>query len=193
VSEYEEIVETFGDYRAVIKLDTDAQEPYNDGATPIFRLEASNEWYRGYSAEAFNLQASPYLDAFRRFENSGNHLEIFERYLRIFHGTIKVQQWNVGIDREWGYLAFDTAAWREEVGAPLKSLEKEDYLSEVRSWAEGDVWGVGVEKRVRWSTDEEDYEDMDTWEETPDGFVWGYYGQQWAEEEARGMLEQYKK
>jgi hypothetical protein len=191
MSAYEEIVEESGDYRAVIKLDDSAEKPESYGMTPVLQIDTG--YYGGYKAEAFNPQAEDFVHAFNvlsDLENgNGYAYEVFERYLRIFHGATKVESHNIGVSREYGYLAFDTAAWREEVGVG-ESFEAEDILYDVRAWAEGDVWGVGLEKKVTWSTEEEDYEDFDQWEETPDGFVWGYYGHEYAEEEARGMLKQ---
>jgi hypothetical protein len=190
VSEYEEIVEESGDYRAVIKLDHDAQKPEDYGAVAIIQVDSNG--YGSIRGEAFNEHAEPYVDAFNRLSDlyygNGYQYEVFERYMRIFHGTTKVDSYNLGTSREYGYVGFDTAEWREKMGVG-PDFEREDILEEVRAWAEGDVWGVGLEKRVRWSTDDEDYEDMDQWEETPDGFVWGYYGHRWAEQEARDLLK----
>jgi hypothetical protein len=194
MSAYEEIVEESGDYRAVIKLDDSAEKPFDDGAVAIIQVD-SNAW-GSIRGEAFNEQAEPYVDAFNRLSDlyygNGYHYEVFERYMRIFHGTVAVDSHNVGRTREFGYVAFDTAEWREKMGCSEEQMRKEeqdgDILSEVRAWAEGDVWGVGLEKRVRWSTEEEDYEDMDTWEEDEDGFVWGFYGHEYAEQEARALL-----
>lgn len=190
MSEYEEIVETSGDYRAVIKLDHDAQKPEDWGMVPV--IQTDSDGYGSIKGEAFNEHAEPYVDAFNRlcdsYYGNGYQYEVFERYMRIFHGATKVDAYNVGVSREYGYVAFDTAAWREEVGTG-PSFAEEDILYDVRAWAEGDAWGVGLEKRVTWSTDEEDYDDMDTWEETDDGFVWGFLGREYAEQEARDLLK----
>ncbi len=190
MSEYEEIVEESGDYRAVIKLDDSPEKPESYGMVPVLQIDSNG--YGSVKAEAFNEQAEPFVHAFNvlsdLYHGNGYQYEVFERYLKIFHGATKVDSHNVGRSREYGYVAFDTAAWREEVGTG-PSFADEDILEEVRAWAEGDVWGVGLEKRVTWSTDEEDYDDMDTWEETADGFVWGFYGHRWAEQEAKDLLK----
>lgn len=187
---YEEIVEESGDYRAVIRIEEGAEKPEWDGMTPVLQIDTN--YGGGYKAEAFNPQAENFVHAFNvlsdLYNGNGYQYEVFERYLRIFHGTTKVEAHNIGRTREYGYLAFDTAEWREEMGVG-ESFESEDILHDIRAWAEGDVWGVGLEKRVRWSTDEEDYEDMDTWEEDAEGFVWGFYGQEYAEQQARELLK----
>jgi hypothetical protein len=188
--EYSEVVEESGDYRAKIIVDSDAQKPDWDGQAFVLQTDSSH--YASIKAEAFTDHAEPFVDAFNRLSDlyygNGYQYEVFERYLRIFHGATKVDSYNVGVTREYGYVAFDTAAWREEMGVS-DSFKDEDILHDVRAWAEGDVWGVGLEKRVRWSTDDEDYEDMDTWVEDEDGFVWGYYGHDYAEQEAKDLLK----
>jgi hypothetical protein len=195
VSEYEEIVEESGDYRAVIKLDMDAQQPEDYGMVPVLRIDSNG--YGSVKAEAFNEHAEPYVHAFNvlsdLYHGNGYVHEVFDRYMRIFHGTVAIDSYNLGTSREYGYVAFDTAEWREKMGCTEDQMRKEekdgDLLHDVRVWAEGDVWGVGLEKRVTWSTEDEDYEDMDQWEETPDGFVWGFYGHEYAEQEARDLLK----
>jgi hypothetical protein len=185
VSEYEEIVETSGDYRAVIKLDDDVQKPEDYGMVAVIQTDSSG--YGSLKGEAFNEHAEQYVDAFNRlcdlYHGNGYRYEVFERYMRIFHGATKVDSYNVGTIREYGYVAFDTAAWREEMGVG-EAFEAEDILHDIRAWAEGDAWGVGVEQRVE-GTDE----DEDMWEETDEGFVWGYLGHDYAEQEARDLLK----
>lgn len=191
MSAYEEIVEESGDYRAVIKLDDSAEKPYDDGATPILSRE-----FRGYGArwEAVNSQADDLAGLLNELEQRFEEDDI-ERFLRIFVGAYSVE-WDSSSNCR--YLAFDTPEWREKMGLTDEYMAgaeldpsklAEGSLKEILAWAEGDVWGVGLEKRVRWSTEDEDYEDMDTWEEDEDGFVWGYYGHEYAEQEARDLLK----
>lgn len=183
---YSEIVETSADgkFRAKITVDEDAQEPYDDGAVPILRIDYIGY---GYRAEAFNRQAEDYVDAFNSLMEY-HDMEVFERYLRIFHGTTVYREYNTRMTREYGYIGFDTAVWRESMGVDPERFKGENILSEVEAWASGDVWGIAVEKLVTWSTEEEDYDDFDQWEEVDDTAVWGFYGQEWAEQEARAEL-----
>jgi hypothetical protein len=200
-----DIIEERDNYRVRLQLDNDAQEPYNDGATPILRI--GGDYYGRGSAVPFNKQTNGFEDAWNRlFEcarNNAHHREIFERFLKIFHGTVKVQFYNEGASNEYGYVAFDTAAWREEMGLTdeqgllAQSLLKEDYLDELRSWLEGDTWGYVVERKVRAITQREDYAtgtaldpvEFDEWEEVEDGSCWGFYGREWAEQAAKEALE----
>lgn len=195
MSDYEEIVETVGDYRAKIVIDRDAEKPDYFGSVPVLQIDTG--YYGGMTAEAFNDQARGFEDAFNRLSDlvngNGYTYEVFERYLRIFHGTTVIDSYNIGVTREYGYIGFDTAQWRDEVGADPERLKEERILSEVEAWASGDVWGVVIEKRVKWSTDDEDYEDTETWEEVEDGACWGYYGQSYAEETAREELKGWTK
>lgn len=190
---YEEIVETAGDYRAKIVVDEDAQKPEWDGMVPILQIDSRG--YGSYFAEAFNEQAEPYVDAFNRLSDlvagNGYIYENFERYMRIFHGSVNVDSYNVGTVREYGYVGFDTAEWREKMGCTAEQMKDEKILYDLEAWASGDVWGVVIEKRVKWSTDDDDFEDMDTWELVES--VWGYYGHKYAEESAREQLDFYKK
>jgi hypothetical protein len=191
MSEYLDIVEERDGYRVRLEYDDSPEQPYDDGATPIFTVERSGY---GRSVEAFNKQAEPYVSAVAEILDRFD-LETLERFVKIFYGAIKLDSfWSDGIRGH--YVAFDTEEWREKVGAPVESLAKENYLSEVQAWAEGDVYGYLVE--------EYDAE-TDTWEEAletgivSDGkggwrkfsmpvAVWGFYGREWAEQAAREAL-----
>lgn len=177
---YTENVVTGDKYRVNIVADEDGHKPEGDCMAPTLQLD-------GYNATIMYGDDS-FADVFNHFaEHTMNPVDAFERYVRIFHGATSVESYNVGNRREYAYVTFDTAEWRERVGAPEES---KDLLTEVRAWADGDVWGVVVEKRVTWSTDEE-LDDMDTWEEVE--AVWGYYGHEWAEQEAREQYEAFAK
>lgn len=191
---YEVILETRENFRVKLVADEDALFPENAGATPVLQLDYMG--YGSYRAEALNDQAAEFLDAFQRFcgeySSVRKPLEVFERYLKIFYGTVKVQTWNIGITREFGYMAFDTAEWRETVGAPLESLKDEDYLTEVRAWADGDVWGYVVERQLNYTktyAEDPDLTEEDSeWLEVAGGSCWGFYGREWAEESALQAL-----
>jgi hypothetical protein len=197
--EYSEVVTTSedGKFRVKIVQDQDAQMPDWYGMVPVMQIDTG--YYGSVKATAFNEHAQPYVDAFNRLSDLGNgngySYEVFERYMRIFHGTVAVDSYNVGVIREYGYVAFDTAAWREEMGCSEEQMKEEerkgDLLHDIQAWAEGDVWGIVIEKLVSWSTEDEDFDDFNDWEEVRDESVWGYYGQEYAEESAKEMLESY--
>ena len=166
-----DIVEERDGYRVRLEFDDSPEQPYDDGATPILTIE------RGSHVEAFNKQAEPYVgtvaELLQRFE-----LDTVERFVKIFYGATKMDSfYSDGI--RGTYIAFDTAEWREAVGAAPERLQAEDYLSEVRAWAEGEVYGHVVEKFDA---------DADEWEATDDGTCWGFYGREWAEQAAREAL-----
>lgn len=186
-----DIIEERDGYRVRLEVDTDPLSPDDsDAMVPVLRLDS--EGYYGTRAEAFNNQANDFESAYNHFAEFANRraLEVFERYVRIFHGATKVDTWNVGITQEYGYLGFDTAEWRERVGADPENLKDEDLLSEVRAWATGEVYGVIVERRVTGTTvfDAEDLEDedMQRWDEVE--AVWGHNGREWAKQAAKEAL-----
>lgn len=179
---YGETLEERDGYRVRLELDDDVQQPYDDGATPT--LQIGGGYYGDGNATEMNKQAQGFGDIFDSLGSvagtNAQHREIFARYLRIFHSTQRVQYWNEGVSNEYCYVAFDTAAWRESMGiTDLDRLGSEDYLSEIRAWATGDVYGYIVEK----------YDDeSEEWEATDDGTCWGLYGYDWAAQAAREAL-----
>jgi hypothetical protein len=166
---YSEVLETSNDgrFRVRLVLDEFADEPYDDGASPLLRLE----YRHGYRAEHVMTGSRP-ADADGCVEAAaerwGTDFELLEKYLRAYHGATKVETWHSG---DYWYVTYDPAAWREWAGAPEGSAD----MSEYRAWCEGDVWGYVVDKRVTWHTDDPDFEDEDRWEDAGDS-CWGFYG-----------------
>jgi hypothetical protein len=148
-----DIIKTADSYRVRLELDDTPEQPYDDGAVPVLQLDFQP--YGSLAVKAFNSQAEPYLEAFLRImaaAPSGRAaVERFERYARVFLGTVKVQQYNIGHFDKYAYLAFDTAAWAADMQVSAEQLQAEDYLSEIRAWAEGDCWGWIVEKQRHWT------------------------------------------
>lgn len=206
-----DIIEERDGYRVRIQLDTDAERPYDEGACPI--LQVIMQPYEGYRATAFNDAARPFELTFERFSTAHSRkgpwkvTETFERYLRIFHGTKNFATYHLGYSREYGYIAFDTKAWLEEIGVTEENPDiepvdrAEPCLDEIRAWAEGDVYGWIVEKEVFWTKtfhdangeplneggDVEDDESGSDWIETES--CWGFYGRDYAEQAAKEALE----
>lgn len=183
---YSEEVEVKGKYRASIIADEDAQVPDWDGMYPTLQLDNYSVGpLLGDDAVDFAVTLSTFM------ASVSNPLETFERYLRIFHGTTQFATHNIGHWREYGYVAFDTAKWRETHGVTVEGVKQENLLADVIAWADGDVWGVRVEKLVKWTTDDDDAPVQEThdWEDIET--VWGYYGREYAEQEARDMLALY--
>lgn len=179
------------EYRALIQRMDYADEPYDDGAWPILRLDYSR--YSDVKAQAFNKQAEPYVMAWNelndRLYGSDNLMRAFGLWVKLYHGGTRLVTYGRENTRQTDhtYLAFDTAGWREKVGAPLENMATEDPLSEVRAWIEGDVYGITVQHR--WNPDNR-LDDPDVgWHGHGDGWTWGYYGDKYAEEEAKQQLE----
>lgn len=170
---YSEVLETSADgrYRVKLVLDECPPEPYDDGQSPLMRLDYRHGWSAEHvMATGRPLDMDEYVEA--AAERWGTDFDLLEKYLRAYHGATKVEAWHSG---SYWYITYDPAAWREHVGAPEGSAD----MSEYRTWCEGDVWGYVVEKRVTWRTDDPGYEDEDRWEDTGDS-CWGYYGSEGA-------------
>jgi hypothetical protein len=174
IMSYEEILAATDDGRFRVKLiaDEHPDEPYDDGQSPLMRLDCTGNGWRAEHIMATGrpLDADPYVEAAAEHwgSPSGSDWQLFEKYLRAYHGVTKVETWHSG---SYWYVAYDPAGWREHVGAPEGSAD----MSEYRAWCEDDVWGYVVQKRVTWHTDDPGYEDEDRWEDTDDS-CWGFYG-----------------
>jgi hypothetical protein len=172
---YTEILKTSDDgrYRVLLIADEYPDEPYDDGQSPLLRLDNSGA-YGTIRAEHVMATGRP-LDDDARIEEAAERWgtpysddwPLFEKYLRAYYGTTEIETWYSGSD--W-YVTYDTARWRNHVGAPPGSAD----MSEYRAWCEGDVWGYAVEQNVTWTRDDDPGQVMHTWE-TADS-CWGFYG-----------------
>lgn len=186
-----------GIFRVRLVRDEDAEPPYNDGSTPILRLDRN-----GTYVQQFNTQATEQLqNALSALQGYGDDVSRFERYVRSWHGT---KSFATVASDDYLYVAFDTAEWRESVGltdAHCAATTDEDWttlahdsLAEVKAWVEGDVWGVVTEELVRFQkvylkangTPTGDTEMASEWAEN--GTTWGHYGREYAETAAREAL-----
>ena len=204
----EDVVEERDGYRVRLEYDDSPEQPYDDGAVPILTYDHGR-------VEAFNSQAEDYVHAVSeildRHGDQGIDWDTLERFVKIFYGAVKLDRWfSDGLRGH--YIAFDTAEWREKVGAP-ETLKDEDYLSEVRAWANGEVYGYIVERELGYEKKYFDADGEDVSEETGTEWVeveekgrvgdgqggwkeitmpvacWGFYGREWAEQAAREALE----
>ncbi len=197
MTEYLDIVKENDSYRVRLEYDDSGEKPYDEGAVPILSREFgrySNRW------EAVNEQGKDFesiiSELYNRFDNEE---EVIERFLKIFHGAYSVE-WSSSQDNR--YLAFDTAAWREHVGLSDEWLDRDSdikqdrsklavgSLSEIMAWANGEVYGWIVERKLATyttykdpttgetvrETESEDWEIMDS--------CWGFYGDEYAREAA---------
>lgn len=182
-----EVLKEENGYRVVLMLDDAPQEPDDDGANPILRIDPA---YRSGGVEVTHVDKGHMRprDGDERIEELARHLfeeyparralEILERALKYARGVTKVvTYWS----ESYWYAAYDSAAFREAVGAAEGSAD----LTEYKAWIEGDVWGYAVEKQVTWAAqDEPQLRTMTTWEPVEDEESWGYYGHEYAEEAA---------
>lgn len=172
------------EYRACLDRDTEPQEPYDDGAWPILRVEYK---HYDYVATAFNKQAVPYVDKFNELFERLRGLRNWERFAKIFLGATAVHEYGFNRGTDYSYIAFDAKEWREsmEMDTPegIAKFAEEDPLTEIKAWIEGDVWGYIIQSR--WNPDEE-LEDDEDWGDVDS--CWGFYGRKWGEEAADGAL-----
>jgi hypothetical protein len=179
---YSKVLETRGDYRVKLEVEEGPPEPYDDGQSPLLRLD-----YRGHP-EHVDVGTRPH-DCDERIEEAAatwgadRDGDLLEKYLRAYHGVTQVVYYR---NSSYTYITYDDARWREAVGAEPGSASLEEY----KAWAEGEVFGWVVEKRVRWNRAEpEDGPDdtMDTWE--PEDSCGGFYGLDYAEKCALEALD----
>ena len=192
-----EVLEERDGYRVRLEQDPYAEEPYDEGSSPVLRLELlgyvsgssrygakhvdSGKWKRDKIDSAVEYAAERLAGRYDKVDT----LVMLERYLRALFGVTKVEAYESG---DYLYVAYDPAAWREEVGAPEGSVS----LAEYKAWVEGDVWSWVIEKQVTWTSDDwwpgtTEYAKKNTWE-VVDSCA-SYYGSAWAEESAREAFE----
>ena len=211
---YTEVVDTVETpdgltFRALTIVDEDPQEPEFEGGCPIVQIDAARHY--GYHVEMTGYgESSEYDDGLgqgsRRVDASDiisyfvdqlggkrEAIDAFERYLHIYHdGNLVEYGPNQGTD--YTYVAYVTRTLWESWGNKGE-VGKAD-MDEYRAWLEGDVYGVVVESKPTVEVEAEpDIRvwrgygeiDRDGWTEMEDP-VWGYYGQEYAEESAREQL-----
>lgn len=118
-----------GTVRVRVVHDDSPGEPYFDGAMPTLRIDSNSYGSTAehvYGGTDYGFDAA---EAWRRLgidRSDRDTAEVFERYVRIFHGGTTFHAHNLGISREYGYVTFDTVRWAEAVGAPSARIEPED-------------------------------------------------------------------
>jgi hypothetical protein len=183
-----------GRYRVRLERDDDAMQPEHDGGTPILRYEYGG-WHReGYTVEQVENIGPTVPDGIvAALTRWGARDDLFERYLRMFHGTRSVV-WEAPHRSGPDYVTFDTAAIREGFGLTGEYVaahpehfgehgEKLANMDEYVAWLTGDAYGYVVEERVAWGRldsdgdlkrHESDDDRMETWEVVDS--CWGFYG-----------------
>ena len=129
---YSETLETSEDgrYRVRLVLDEYADEPYDDGQSPLLRLDKTSY---GVRAEHVMATGRP-LDDDERIEEAAQRWGTpsgspfgwyFEKYLRAYYGTTQIKTWHSG---SYWYVTYDTARWREYVGCPPGETGQRRYV-----------------------------------------------------------------
>ena len=201
------VIEETEDLRVKLKIDMDADQPYDDGSPPIVRIDARRFETSRYSTGSYvehidtsgrNKRADGGVEAAieRWGTPSSDDWDKVEIYLRAWHGVTKIDTYRS--DDYW-YIAYDSADWREYVGFGAYTEKPmpyaaEDFLGELKAWINGETYGYILERRVHvyqdqrrhsavepyFETAESEYDD---WEEIES--CWGFYGYEYAEEEAK--------
>lgn len=177
-----DVIEEAGDFRVKLAYDDDHEFPDFIQSTVV----PTNDRYQDYN------DSYGYGRMLREiYPRRGS--DVIERWLRIFHGVRAVQQVSL---RDGTYLVLLTDDGQNYYGTPDDRVQEcvDGDAETFRQWAEGEVYGWIVEKKVRWQKmndnlvghiDEirEDWEHVDS--------LWGMYGREYAEDEAREALEVY--
>jgi hypothetical protein len=176
-------------YRVTVQRDTYPEPPDGDYLAPMVYL--SDEYRQSYEHADDVYRAWEY---FRHVHRHAGRLCLFDpydllaRYLRIYYGTTVVEfASHLGYSGPAGVF-FDTAEWRELTGWHRDPGEipgaggnpAAESRSVWHSYADGDVYGVIVERRTTGITTWADgrVESVTEWNEPDDDIwsIWGYYG-----------------
>lgn len=154
-----EVIETRGKYRTRIEREPDGQAPYDARQAPV--LQTGGHRYGETIPAPFTDAAVGFERVLMRYmltyDDRRTARKTFERYLRAYHGTRSFRHWNTDTRNGHGYIAFDTAAWREAMGITEEHMNApggpdpehlaDATLAEIRAWVEGSLWTVIVERR----------------------------------------------
>lgn len=170
-----------------------AHEP--DVDYPLLRLDRT-----GYGTTAEHVGGGRDGDDDSRIEqaaaawgHSSDHGKL-EKYLRAFYGATTIKWYGPNQVTDYTYVAYDTAAWRESVGAPENTVSFDEY----EAWLNGEVYGWRVEVKTHVYQDRRihsgnapffraESSEYDSWEEVDS--LWGFYGYTWAKQAAEEALE----
>jgi hypothetical protein len=168
-----------GDWRMRLEQDEDPLNPRTDYDHIESVVTVPSREYLPVDKDGGPLSAQwqRLLDRYRHRDA----IELFVRYAQLYHGAVcRVQYPRNGPVSVW-YLT------REVYDGPNGTPDPAAYLKgqadEYESWAEGDVWGYIIERRVSWTRDDDPNQHMRTWE-TVDS-CWGFIGYTYAEQEAQ--------
>lgn len=162
-----------GKFRVLLIQDEDASEPYDDGQSPLLRLEWSGYRYRAEHVMATGRPTGNDERIEEAAQKWGGELDKFEKYLRAYYGTHEIKI-DTSTTRGVAYITYDTAEWRKAMGLDQPGSTGHINMDEFLAWCVGDCWGYVVEKNVTWHKDDAPDETMETWEDVDS--CWGFYG-----------------
>lgn len=179
-----EILEERSGFRLRLELDEYPPEPYDEGASPLLRIDKPGWWVNRAvhvdTGDWDRARVDPKVEnaALRLFDKYREHkaLALLERYLRAFFGVTSTETYDSG---SYLYVTYDPSAWRQAVGAPEGSVSLTTY----RAWCEGDCWSWVIERRETWHAASDATRTLQRWEVVDS--CSGFYGSEWAEQAAR--------
>ncbi|MER8116301.1 hypothetical protein [Streptomyces sp. NPDC094031] len=174
-----------GRYRIRLVHDDHAPNPRHDRDTLVHVITIDTHLGQYIPVDR---DGGPLAEAWHRLcWNRWKGVDIFTRYVKIFHGGTVLESAPARGARSLWYMT------GEEMVALDAGLLSEGYIEaemeEYEAWAEGDTWAWVIEERVGWTRDSDPDESMDTWE-TVDSCS-GYYGASWARKVAREALRDF--
>ncbi|MFJ9827728.1 hypothetical protein ACIRSU_25695 [Streptomyces sp. NPDC101160] len=173
-----------GRFRVRLVLDEHPENPRND-ETLVHALTIDTHLGQYHPVDT---DGGPLAWAWDRLKwNRRNGVDIFTRYVSIMHGGTVIESAPDCGPRSLWYVTGEEALAID--GGLLTEGYVEAEMQEYEAWAEGDVWGFVVEKRVDWTRDDDPDESMQTWEEVDSCF--GFYGGLFARAQARDALRFY--
>jgi hypothetical protein len=170
-------------WRARVLHDEYAGEPDGDALAPALVTAARTT---PYLAKGVSV---PQADTVILTAWQSLGLDLFARYLRMFHGVTAI---TVSSNQYTDVWCFDTADFRRHVGITTTPTDLAGERAEWQAWLEGEVYGVIVERRRAGTTTWDDGGTttvVEQWLEVES--VWGFYGRTYAMAEAADLLHTY--
>jgi hypothetical protein len=189
MSEYSETLEERNGYRVRLLLDDGPEPPYDDGQSPLLRLDfrsygrprpvfVDNGTMRPHQEDEYIINAIEHWQTSPRDSDWPK----FEKYLRAFFGVRTIETW---ASQDYWYITYDSEGWRRSLTVDGADGEFKPSMEEYRAWCEGECYFYVIEKQETWVKQDpttDDPDTMHTWETVES--CGGYYGDEYAREAA---------
>jgi len=182
---YESFESKSGDFVAHLYVDQSAPNPRQDFDHFVHVLTI-NDFGRFVNVDDDGGPLQYIWDRIAMEVPDEHAVEVFERYVRIFHGGVVLEHHDPenGPHTLWYLTGLDVET--HGIGDPEAFVRSE--RDEYAAWASGDCWGFVVEERVVYEraikTGDTGKDWMWRYERTDDS-CWGIYGYEWAASMAR--------